>query len=183
MTSERDRAIRPRALIVTVYGLYAREVGGWLSVQSLIKLMSALGVDEPAVRSSISRLKRRGLLLAEKVDGAAGYALSDRARARIPTPQLNRFLADAVAARQPPAGSGRRGGVQRLKLLFITQTAVRPPRFSIQVNSRARITRDYAYYLENRLRERYGLDGVPLIIDFVQRSERREAAHAAVRRG
>jgi len=80
MTSERDHAIRPRALIVTVYGLYAREVGGWLSVQSLIKLMSALGVDEPAVRSSISRLKRRGLLLAEKVDGAAGYALSDRAR-------------------------------------------------------------------------------------------------------
>jgi len=110
-------------------------------------------------------------------------ALSDPARARIPPPQLPRFLADAVAARPPPAGSGRRGGVQRLKLLFITQTAVRPPRFSIQVNSRARITRDYAYYLENRLRERYGLDGVPLIIDFVQRSERREAAHAAVRRG
>jgi GTPase len=110
-------------------------------------------------------------------------ALADRRSARIPTPQLNRFLADAVAARQPPGGSARRGRVQRLKLLFMTQTAVRPPRFSIQVNSRARITRDYAYYLENRLRERYGLDGVPLIIDFVERSERREAAHALSRRG
>lgn len=73
-------AARPRALIVTVYGLYAREVGGWIGVGSLIRLMAQLGVEEPAVRSSISRLKRRGILEAERVDGAAGYALSSRAR-------------------------------------------------------------------------------------------------------
>jgi GTP-binding protein len=70
-----------------------------------------------------------------------------------------------------------------LKLLFMTQTGARPPRFSIQVNSRAKVTRDYAYYLENRLRERYGLDGVPLIIDFVARSERREPARIRGRGG
>lgn len=70
----------PRALIVTIYGLYAREAGGWLSVGSLIKLMAAVGVDEPAVRSSTSRLKRRGLLIPEKINGSAGYALSDHAR-------------------------------------------------------------------------------------------------------
>ncbi|TNC25770.1 PaaX family transcriptional regulator [Amycolatopsis alkalitolerans] len=75
------RGIQPRALIVTIYGLYAREVGGALSISSLIRLMATIGVDESAVRSSISRLKRRGLLLPEKVGGAAGYALSDRARA------------------------------------------------------------------------------------------------------
>jgi GTPase len=96
--------------------------------------------------------------------------LAERARTRIPTPQLNRFLSEVVAARQPPAG--RRGG-NRLKLLFMTQTAERPPRFSIQVNSHALVTRDYAYYLENRLRERYRLEGIPLVIDFVERSERR----------
>jgi GTP-binding protein len=102
-------------------------------------------------------------------------ALADRRGGRIPTPQLNRFLSDVVAARQPPTGSGRgtRGQGHRLKLLFMTQTASRPPRFSIQVNSRARVTRDYAYYLENRMRERYRLEGIPLIIDFVERSERR----------
>ena len=55
----------------------------------------------------------------------------------------------------------------------MTQTAERPPRFSIQVNSRTRVTRDYAYFIENRLRERYRLDGVPTIIDFVERNERR----------
>ena len=99
-------------------------------------------------------------------------ALADRRAARIPTPQLNRFLSDAVAARQPPAGGPRHSG-HRLKLLFMTQTGERPPRFSIQVNSRARVTRDYAYFIENRLRERYHLEGVPAIIDFVERSERR----------
>ena len=63
----------------------------------------------------------------------------------------------------------------------MTQTGSRPPRFSIQVNARKRITRDYAYYLENRMRARYGLDGVPLIIDFVERAERRDTGRALSR--
>ena len=107
--------------------------------------------------------------------------LADRSATRIPTPQLNRFLGEVVAARQPPVGAGGVGARSghRLRLLFMTQTAERPPRFSIQVNSRARVTRDYAYFIENRLRERYGLDGVPVIIDFVARNERRPTARGA----
>jgi GTP-binding protein len=97
-------------------------------------------------------------------------SIADRSRHRIPTPELNRFLADVVAARQPPAKQGH-----RLKMLYIAQIGVRPPRFAIQVNSRQRVTRDYAYFVENRLRERYGLDGVPAIIDFVERKNRRSA--------
>jgi GTPase len=100
-------------------------------------------------------------------------ALADRSRTRIPTSQLNRFLSEAVALRQPPVGNSGKGARSghRLRLLFMTQTEERPPRFSIQVNSRARVTRDYAYFLENRLRERYRLEGVPAIIDFVERGE------------
>ena len=75
-----ERDVQPRALIVTIYGLYARERGGWLGVSSLIRLLAELGVDEPAVRSSISRLKRRGLLAAERVDGVAGYGLTPLSR-------------------------------------------------------------------------------------------------------
>ncbi|HET6213316.1 MAG TPA: PaaX family transcriptional regulator C-terminal domain-containing protein [Micromonosporaceae bacterium] len=71
---------QPRSLIVTVYGLYARESGGWLSVGLLIRLLAELGVEEPAVRSAISRLKRRGLLEPSRRAGAAGYALSAEAR-------------------------------------------------------------------------------------------------------
>ena len=91
-------ATQPRALIVTVYGLYARDgtapdtlAGGtnaapnsaaadgvgWLPVGLLVRLLAELAVDEPAVRSAISRLKRRGLLVAERRDGVAGYGLSE----------------------------------------------------------------------------------------------------------
>ena len=95
-------------------------------------------------------------------------ALGDRMQGRIPTPELNRFVGEIVQARQPPAKQGH-----RLKLLYAAQIGERPPRFAIQVNSRQRVTRDYAYYVENRLRARFGMDGVPLIIDFVERKSRR----------
>lgn len=71
---------RPRSLIVTVFGAYAREAGGWLSVAALVRLLAAVGVEEPAVRSSVSRLKRRGVLVAERRGGAAGYGLSEAFR-------------------------------------------------------------------------------------------------------
>ena len=103
---------------------------------------------------------------------AEALALGDRRRGRIPTPELNRFLAEAVQARQPPVGTRRGSSQHRLKLIYMTQIEERPPRFAIQVNSRARVTRDYAYFIENRLRARYGMDGVPLIIDFVERGTR-----------
>ncbi|GAB3439353.1 PaaX family transcriptional regulator C-terminal domain-containing protein [Phycicoccus ginsengisoli] len=66
----------PRALIVTLLGLYVRELGGWISVSGLIRLMAAAGVDEQAVRSALTRLKRRGIVESERRDGVAGYALS-----------------------------------------------------------------------------------------------------------
>ncbi len=69
-------AAQPRALIVTIYGLYARDADGWFSIAALIKLMAELGVEEPAVRSAISRLKVRGLLESGRSGGAAGYGLS-----------------------------------------------------------------------------------------------------------
>jgi GTPase len=94
--------------------------------------------------------------------------LGDRMHNRIPTPQLNRFLAEVTQERQPPAKQGH-----RLKLLYMAQFQTSPPRFSVQVNSRNRVTRDYAYFIENRLRSRFGMDGVPVIIDFHERKQRR----------
>ncbi len=88
-------------------------------------------------------------------------ALSARVTQRIPTPELNRFLADLQATRDPPAVRGK-----RLRLYYMAQYEVRPPRFSIQVNDRALLTRSYGFFLENRLRGRYGLEGVPLVIDY-----------------
>ena len=99
-------------------------------------------------------------------------ALGDRMSSRIPTAELNRFLAETVQARQPPVGTRRGSSQHRLKLIYMAQIGERPPRFAIQINSRARVTRDYAYFVENRLRARYGMDGVPLVIDFVERGQR-----------
>jgi len=68
--------LSPRQLILSLYGLYARAEANWLSVASLIALMADLGVDSAAVRASVSRLKKRGVLEAERRDGQAGYVLA-----------------------------------------------------------------------------------------------------------
>jgi phenylacetic acid degradation operon negative regulatory protein len=81
VTEATGRGAQPRQLIVTVYGLYSRGAGGWMSVASLVSLLGDLGIDEPAVRSSISRLKRRGILVARRAGGAAGYELSGEGQA------------------------------------------------------------------------------------------------------
>jgi GTP-binding protein len=84
--------------------------------------------------------------------------------ARISTGELNRFLAELRLERQPPQRAGK-----RLNLLYGTQTARRPPRFRFFVNDPSLMTRDYGYWIENRLRERFELEGVPVSIDFVRR--------------
>ncbi|MFF2009945.1 PaaX family transcriptional regulator C-terminal domain-containing protein [Streptomyces sp. NPDC058195] len=93
--------VQPRQLIVTVYGLYARDTGGWMSVASLIQLLADLDVEAPTVRSSVSRLKRAGLLEAQSVSGAAGYRIS---------PETERILRDGdpriFAARRATAEEG-----------------------------------------------------------------------------
>lgn len=67
---------RPRQLIITIYGLYARGEPNWLPIASLVRLMADLGVESQAVRSSVARLKRRELLISVRRSGTAGYALS-----------------------------------------------------------------------------------------------------------
>jgi GTP-binding protein len=122
----------------------------------------------PKVLTASAKTGRNvGRVLAEAI------ALGDRMRNRIPTPELNRFLSELVQERQPPAKQGH-----RLKLLYMAQIGTAPPRFAVQVNSRRRVTRDYAYFLENRLRARFGMDGVPLVIDFNERGSGRRAPAA-----
>jgi GTP-binding protein len=94
--------------------------------------------------------------------------LADKAAERIPTPELNRFVSGVVAKHPPPSKRGK-----RLRLYYAAQIGESPPRVAIQVNDRKLIARDWAYHLENRMRETYELEGVPLIIDFVPASGRR----------
>lgn len=123
----------------------------------------------PKVLTASAKTGRNALRVLDEAMG-----LGERMLTRIPTPELNRFLAETVAERQPPVGTRRGSPNHRLKLIYMTQIERRPPRFSIVVNSRSRVTRDYAYFVENRLRRRFGMDGVPLIVDFVERGGRRQ---------
>ncbi|MEV7134278.1 PaaX family transcriptional regulator C-terminal domain-containing protein [Arthrobacter sp. NPDC093128] len=67
---------RHQHLIVTIYGLYARTQDGTFAVADLIQLLSDLGVESAGVRSSVSRLKKRGVLESLKRGGLAAYRLS-----------------------------------------------------------------------------------------------------------
>jgi GTP-binding protein len=91
--------------------------------------------------------------------------LYDKHAGRISTGELNRFLGELKEARQPPAK-----GRKRLNLLYGAQVASRPPRFRFTVNDTSLVTRDYAYWVENELRERYAMQGIPVAIDFRRRS-------------
>jgi GTP-binding protein len=90
--------------------------------------------------------------------------LFDKHNGRIPTPELNRFLGELKEARQPPSR-----GRKRLNLLYGAQVSSRPPRFRFTVNDTSLVTRDYGYWVENELRARFGLEGVPVAIDFRRR--------------
>ena len=91
--------------------------------------------------------------------------LYEKHTSRIGTGELNRFLGELREAREPPSRNGR-----RLNLLYGTQVQARPPRFRFFVNDPGLITRDYGYWVENQLRGRFQLEGVPVSIDFVRKS-------------
>ena len=90
--------------------------------------------------------------------------LWSRYTAHIPTGALNRALAAITEQRTMP-GKGRK----KLKLYYISQFQTAPPRFAIAVNDRDLVTRDFGFFVENRLRDVVGYEGVPLIIDFKER--------------
>jgi GTP-binding protein len=91
--------------------------------------------------------------------------LFDKHAGRVATAELNRFLGELREARQPPSKNGK-----RLNLLYGAQVSTRPPRFRFTVNDTSLVTRDYGYWVENQLRERFELEGVPVAIDFRRRS-------------
>jgi GTP-binding protein len=134
--------------------------------------IAEVGIEE--VRDRLEpRLRQRPPIVAASAKTKRGVGkILDRVEelyakhtARIATPELNRFLGELREARQPPSRNGK-----RLNLLYGTQTTVRPPRFRFFVNDPGLITRDYGYWVENQLRDRFDLEGVPVAIDFVRRS-------------
>jgi GTP-binding protein len=124
-----------------------------------VRVLQKLRLRPAVITASATRGRNVGSLLPKALE------LADKAASRIPTPELNKFVAEVVGKTPPPAKRGR-----RLRLYYAAQVGESPPRIAIQVNDRKLISRSWAYHLENRLREAYGLEGVPLVIDFVPHS-------------
>jgi GTP-binding protein len=128
---------------------------------------------EDTRREIVRRLRQRPPVVVTSAKTGRGVGrvldkveeLYERHASRIPTPALNRFLGELREARQAPSRNGK-----RLNLLYGTQVRVRPPRFRFFVNDPALVTRDYGYWVENRLRERFELEGIPVAIDFVRKT-------------
>ena len=91
----------------------------------------------------------------------ACFAAAEFWNKRLPTAALNRWLAEAVSAHPPPLTEGRRP-----KLRYLTQVSVRPPTFALFASQAP--SQSYRKYLVNRLRDRFGLPGVPIRLLFRQ---------------
>ncbi len=88
---------------------------------------------------------------------------------RITTGALNSVLADATARVQPPTDKGR-----RLKIYYMTQAGVKPPHFVIFCNDARLFHFSYQRYLENQIREVFGLQGTPVRITIRQKGDKEE---------
>ena len=134
--------------------------------------VTTVGIEDVRPRLE-ARLRQRPPIAAVSAKTGRGLRrLLDRVEelfgkhsSRIATGELNRYLRELRAQRPGPSKNGR-----RLNLLYGTQVETRPPRFRFFVNDPGLITRDWAYWVENRVREEFGLSGVPVVIDFVRRA-------------
>ncbi len=93
--------------------------------------------------------------------------VNEQTTRRIATGVLNEMLADATAKVQPPSDKGK-----RLKLLYMTQASVKPPSFVIFVNNKALFHFSYKRYIENRIREVFGMTGTPIHLIIRERGEK-----------
>ena len=145
------------------------------SLKTLVVLSKwdAKAVSIEDVRPQLARrLRQRPPVIAVSAHTGRGVGrildevehLYEKYAGRVPTPALNRALRELREARQPPSRNGK-----RLNLLYGSQVRTRPPRFRLHVNDPSLVTRDYGYWVENELRRRFDLEGVPVSIDFVPR--------------
>lgn len=87
-------------------------------------------------------------------------------RKEIKTSLLNNVIVDAVTMHEPPSYKGK-----RLKIYFVSQTDICPPKFTFNVNNKGLIHFSYERYLENQIRENFDLTGTPIILKFKNKGE------------
>ena len=92
--------------------------------------------------------------------------VSENINREIPTSLLNNVIRDAFMLTPPPSYKGK-----RLKIYFVNQEGVKPPKFVFHVNSKNLVHFSYYRYLENKIRESFDLVGTPIILKFKNRGD------------
>lgn len=82
------------------------------------------------------------------------------------TSVLNDIIRDAYMLNMPPSYKGK-----RLKIYFVSQTGIKPPKFTFRVNDKGLVHFSYERYLENKIRENFNYEGTPIILQFKNRGE------------
>lgn len=106
---------------------------------------------------------RTGLRVSRALDAA--LTVAEERRRRVPTSELNRVLRDAAFRQAPPAVRGRRP-----RFFYATQAAAEPPTFVLFLSGAGSVHFSYERYLENRIRDTFGLRGTPIRLVFRERS-------------
>ena len=91
----------------------------------------------------------------------------ENSKREVKTSVLNDVIRDAVLLNQPPSYKGK-----RLKIYFVNQSGVMPPKFTFSVNNKGLVHFSYERYLENKLRENFDFEGTPITIQFKNRGEK-----------
>ena len=149
-------------------------VNKWDAVED--KQTNTMRDKELAVREDLSYMTYAPVVFLSALTGQRVNGLYDviqkvhaQNTSRITTGALNSILAEATARVQPPTDKGR-----RLKIYYMTQASTKPPHFVIFCNDARLFHFSYQRYLENQIREVFGLEGTPVRITIRQKGEKEE---------
>jgi GTP-binding protein len=148
-------------------------VNKWDLVEKDDKTMDKM---RAAVRADLSYMSYAPIIFISALTGQRVDRLfelinyvNDQAAMRIKTGMLNTLLADATTRVQPPTDKGR-----RLKIYYMTQVGIKPPHFVIFCNDSRLFHFSYQRYLENQIRNTFGLEGTPVRLTIRQKDDKEE---------
>ena len=150
---------RGKGLIIVVNKWDAVENANISEFKKLVRSEFQFATYAPVVFLSALTKKRIHTLMPEVLK------VKENISREIKTSVLNEVIEDAYSLNPAPSYKGK-----RLKIFFVSQTGVKPPKFTFRVNSKGLVHFSYERYLENKLRENFELEGTPIVLQFKNRN-------------
>ena len=150
---------RGKGLIIVVNKWDAVENANISEFKKLVRSEFQFATYAPIIFLSALTKKRIHTLMPEVLK------VKENISREIKTSVLNEVIEDAYSLNPAPSYKGK-----RLKIYFVSQTGVKPPKFTFRVNSKGLVHFSYERYLENKLRENFELEGTPIVLQFKNRN-------------